>query len=260
MYNKLLVRNGMTSLIQTGPAPPAYIALPDTGYIASTRRLGEHIVKLFIMGHKAGADHTHEDKGSFVLEFAGQTFATDLGICDYDDPISAIYKHCQRHNMLVPVGLQERAHPQRPLPVDVKPTGYGNEKTFHARIDATPGWKKYYRKWICSWDSPSPDTLTIRDEYALSGGKAVEFYWQTKLPVLQKDRTIIIEGKQGRASLNIPPDCTVRIDRLPLAEGQQHNRITFNKPGSQGFLEVKIHLSSVSTDAVQKTISLDQKL
>lgn len=255
MYNKLLVRNGMIPLTQTGPAPPAYIALPDTGYIASTRRLGEHLVKLFIMGHKAGADHTHEDKGSFVLEFAGQTFATDLGICDYDDPISAIYKHCQRHNMLVPAGLLDRAHPQRPLPVDVKPTGYGDEKAFHARIDATPGWEKYYRKWIRSWDSPSPDTLIIRDEYALAGGNAVEFYWQTKLPVRQKDRTVIIRGKQGRAILNIPPDCTVRIDRLPLAEGQQHNRIAIHKSGSQGVLEVKVHLSVFSTSALHNTIN-----
>ncbi|MCP4609326.1 MAG: hypothetical protein GY845_11495 [Planctomycetes bacterium] len=245
MYNKLLLRNGKSPLGQKSPAPPAFIALPDTGYIASTRSLGEHRVKLFIMGHKAGADHTHEDKGSFVLEFAGQAFAMDLGICDYGDPISAIYKHCQRHNMLAPVGTPDRAHPQRPLPVDVKPIGHGDEKAFYASIDATPGWQQYYRKWIRSWESLSPDTLIIRDEYAMTRGDAVEFYWQTKLPVRQLDRTIIIEGKQGRASLKIPPDCTVRIDRLPLAEGQEHNRITIKKSGSKGVLEVKVHLSAI---------------
>ncbi|MBC8471109.1 MAG: heparinase II/III family protein [Planctomycetes bacterium] len=250
MYNKLLLRNGKPKIAQTDPAPPAFITLPDTGYIASTRSLGEHRVKLFIMGHKAGADHTHEDKGSFVLEFAGQAFALDLGICDYGDPISAIYKHCQRHNMLAPARTPDRACPQRPLPIDVKPTGYGDEKAFHARIDATPGWEQYYRKWIRSWESPSPDTLIIRDEYALASGNAVEFYWQTKLPVRQHDRTVIIEGKQGRASLKIPADCTVRIDRLPLAEGQEHNRITIGKSGSEGVLEVKVHLSAVS-DAIR---------
>lgn len=254
MYNKLLLRNGKPLLAQTGPALPAYIGLPDTGYIASTRLLGDHRVKLLIMGHKAGADHTHEDKGSFVLEFAGQSFAVDLGICDYDDPIHAMYKHCQRHNMLVPAGTSDRAGPQRPLPIDVKPTGYGDEKVFHARIDATAGWEKYYRKWIRSWDSPSPDTLIIRDEYALARGNAVEFYWQTKLPVRQYDRTVIIQGKQGQASLTIPPDCTVCIDRLPLAEGQEHNRITIGKNGSQGVLEVKVHLSVISATPVQNTL------
>jgi hypothetical protein len=203
------------------------------------------------MGHKAGADHTHEDKGSFVLEFAGQSFAMDLGICDYGNPISAVYKHCQRHNMLVPAGISERAHPQRPLPESVKPTGYGDDKIFHARIDVAPGWEKYYRKWIRSWDSPSPDALTIRDEYSLAQGKAVEFYWQTKLPVRQRDKTIIIQGKHGQASLKIPPDCIVRIDRLPLAEDQEHNRIAVYKNSTQGVLEVKVQLSSISSASVQ---------
>jgi len=245
MYNKLLSRNGMPQLTQAGSALPAYISLPDTGYIASTRSLGNHRVKILIMGHKAGADHTHEDKGSFVLEFANQTFALDLGICEYDDPIHAIYKHCQRHNMLVPAGVPDRAHPQRPLPVDVKPTGHGNEIAFHARIDATPGWERYYRKWVRSWDSPAPDMLVIRDEYALARGNAVEFYWQTRLPVRRRERTVIIQGEQGRVTLELPSDCTVRIDRLPLADGQEHNRIAVHKAGSQGVLEVMVRLSTI---------------
>lgn len=245
MYNKLLLHNGRQPLAQKGPALPAFISLPDTGYIASTRYLGNQRVKLLIMGHKAGADHTHEDKGSFVLEFANQAFAMDLGICEYDDPIHAVYKHCQRHNMLVPVGMPERANPQRPLPVDVKPTGYGDETAFHAQIDATAGWDRYYRKWIRSWDSPSPDKLIIRDEYILARGNAVEFYWQTKLPVHQSERTIIIQADHGRATLEVPSDCKVRIDRLPLAEGKEHNRIVIHKDGSQGVLEVIVHLNTI---------------
>jgi hypothetical protein len=245
MYNKLLVREGKSPLAIKGPALPAYICLPDTGYIASTRSLDGQRVKILVMGHKAGADHTHEDKGSFVLEFAHQAFALDLGICDYDDPAHAVYKHCQRHNMLVPVGMVERAHPRRPLMVDVKPTGEGDEKAFHARIDATPGWNRYYRKWVRSWDSPSPDKLVIRDEYALARGNAVEFYWQTKLPVRLHDNAVIIKGQQGRATLEVPADCTVRIDRLPLANGQQHNRIAVHKAGTQGVLEVIVRLSII---------------
>ena len=49
-----------------------------------------------------------------VLEFAGDTFAMDLGICDYGDPLSIPYKQCQRHNMLVPTGTTERPHPTNP--------------------------------------------------------------------------------------------------------------------------------------------------
>jgi len=221
-------------------ALPAYVALPDTGYLASTRRLGDHVVKILIMGNKAGAGHTHEDKGSFVLEYAGETFAADLGICDYEDPIHAVYKHCQRHNMLVPVGTSDRAHPQNPLMADVKPTGRGDEQAFHARIDPTPGWAGYYRKWVRRWDSPAPDTLVIRDEYELAKGTGVEFYWQTKLPVKQRNRTILIHGRNGVVSLSPPADCTIRIDRLDLADGEKHNRIAIGKEGPQGTLEVTV--------------------
>ena len=147
--------------------------------------------------------------------------------------------------MLVPVGMSERAHPQRPLPVDVKPTGYGDKTAFHAQIDATAGWDKYYRKWIRSWDSPSPDKLIIRDEYILALGNAVEFYWQTKLPVIQNKGTVTIQGDHGSATLEVPSDCKVRIDRLPLAEGKEHNRIAIHKDESQGVLEVIVHLNTI---------------
>lgn len=229
------------------PSLPAYIELPEIGYIASTRSLGDERVKIFIMGNKANAGHTHEDKGSFVLEFAGQTFAMDLGICDYDDPIHAVYKQCQRHNMLVPVGMAERAAPLNPLPFDVKPTGKGDERAFVARIDATPGWNGYYTRWVRMWDSPSPDVLTIRDEYELAKGDAVEFYWQTNLPVEQTEGVVTIRGDKGLVTLSIPPDCTVRIERLSLAEGADHNRIAIRKPAFSGTLVTTVTLRAVPT-------------
>jgi hypothetical protein len=246
MYNKQRLRLGKPSLEQAGPPVPAFVELSQTGYIASTRKLGDDRVKILILGNKAGADHTHEDKGSFVLEYAGDTFAMDLGICDYADPIHAVYKHAQRHNMLVPVGTPERACPQNPLRVDVKPTGQGDEREFHASIDATPGWEGYYRKWVRRWDSPSPEEIVIRDEYELVKGTGVEFYWQTKLPVEQNDRTIVIRGQRGIATLSVPPDCTIRVEPLDLAGGDKHNRIAIRKDAVQGTLEVKIRLQNAS--------------
>lgn len=239
--SKQLVREGKPPV--EAPALPAFISLPHTGYLASTRRLGDDQVKIFVMGNKAGAGHTHEDKGSFVLEYAGQAFAMDLGICDYEDPIHAVYKHAQRHNMLVPVGLSERACPRNPLPFDVKPAGRGDERTFHAGIDATPGWEGYYRKWTRRWDSPAPDVLVIRDEYELAKGTGVEFYWQTKLPVETAGGAIVIRGDKGVVSLSPPADCTVRVDRLDLAEGGSHNRIAIRKEAAQGTLEVSVTLT-----------------
>lgn len=245
IYSKQLVREGKPAV--EAPPLPAFVALAHTGYLASTRRLADAPVKIFVMGNKAGAGHTHEDKGSFVLEYAGQAFAVDLGICDYEDPIHAVYKHAQRHNMLVPVGTSERACPQNPLRVDVKPVGQGDERKFHASIDATPGWERYYNKWVRRWDSPSPEVLVIRDEYELAKGTGVEFYWQTKLPVERRDRTIVIRGQRGIATLSVPPDCTIRVEQLDLADGDQHNRIAIRKDAVQGTLEVKIRLQNAST-------------
>lgn len=242
LYHKQQVAKGLSPSVKPGPPLPAYVALPEIGYIASTRPLGEHLVKLLIVGNKANAGHTHEDKGSFVLEYAGQAFAMDLGIGDYDDPIHLVYKHCQRHNMLVPVGMTDRAAPLNPLPFDAKPRGEGDEHAFHAQIDATPGWNGYYKKWVRTWDSRSPDVLVIRDEYELGKGNAVEFYWQTSLPVEQTESGVMIRGDKGLATLTIPPDCTLRLDRLPLAEDAEHTRIAIRKPATQGTLEVTVTL------------------
>jgi Heparinase II/III-like protein len=242
LYHKKQVAEGISPSVKPGPPLPAYVALPVIGYLASTRPLGEHLVKILVMGNKAGAGHTHEDKGSFVLEYAGQAFAMDLGIGDYSDPIHITYKHCQRHNMLIPVGTTDRAAPVNPLPFDVKPTGKGDERTFHAQIDATPGWKGLYRKWVRTWDSPSPDVLTIRDEYELGRGTGVEFYWQTRLPVEQAENGVTIRGDRGLATLTVSPDCTVRLDHLPLADGTEYTRIAICKQAPQGTLEVTVNL------------------
>ncbi|MDI9432288.1 MAG: heparinase II/III family protein [Planctomycetota bacterium] len=245
LYHSKQATKGLSPSVDPGPPLPAYIELPEIGYIASTRSLGNERVRIFIMGNKANAGHTHEDKGSFVLEYAGQAFAIDLGICDYEDPIHAVYKHCQRHNMLVPVGTAERAAPLNPLPFDVKPMGEGDERSLHARIDAPPGWSAYYRRWVRTWDSPSPDMLTIRDEYELARGDAVEFYWQTTLPVERTADGVTIRGDRGLATLLVPPECTVRIEHLPLVNDSHHSRIAIHKPARSGTLVTIVTLCPV---------------
>ena len=107
--------------------PPGLVVLPEMGIVASHRPLHGHTVKLLVMGNRAGAGHTHEDKGSFVLEFAGHTFALDPGTCDYSDPHVGLLKNCERHSMLVPAGADARPHPESPIPVDVTPHAEGDE-------------------------------------------------------------------------------------------------------------------------------------
>ncbi|HIJ65911.1 MAG TPA: hypothetical protein HPP77_08155 [Candidatus Hydrogenedentes bacterium] len=228
---------------ETASEFPPFVHLLETGLMASMRKLDGHPVKILALGNRANAGHSHEDKGSFVLEFAGETFAPDPGTGDYASQVSLENKTCQRHNMLVPLGTPERPHPANPLPVDVIPEGRGDDTAFQAVIDATPGWEGYYAEWVRTWDSPSPDVLRIRDDYALAAGDAVEFYWQTRLPVRIQNAEVIIEGRKGTIRIAVPEDCSVRIDDLPAADGTQH-RIAFRKEAPEGTLEIVATLAA----------------
>jgi hypothetical protein len=261
MFRKSVARGGgMPSSIlalqlepeipQQATEPPAFVSLPDMGVMASTRKLGAETVKLLIMGNRAGAGHTHEDKGSFVLEFAGETFAMDPGTCDYSSPLADILKNCERHSMLVPTGVAERPHPSCPLPVDVKPQGRGDAASFHAVIDATPGWEPHYRKWVRAWDSPSPDVLVVRDEWELAPGggdgavAGVEFYWQTRRETRVEGRSVTLAGSRGSVVLEAPADAAVRIDELPLLDGGVQRRIAFRYAAASGIREVRVRLAT----------------
>ena len=224
------------------PPPPALVVLAEMGIVASHRPLHGHTVKLLLMGNRAGAGHTHEDKGSFVLEFAGQTFALDPGTCDYSDPYAGLLKHCERHTMLVPAGTDARPHPECPIPADVKPHAKGDGVGFSAEVDLSPGWAGWYRRWRRSWSSPEPSVLTIRDDYELAAGTGVEWYWQTTLPVTVDGQWIVITGSRGRIRLEAPPAARIRVDDLPLPGGAVQRRIALALDGTSGTIEVTAHL------------------
>jgi hypothetical protein len=193
------------------------------------------------MGNKAGAGHTHEDKGSFVLEYAGDTFAMDPGTCDYSHPLAGIIHNCERHNMLVPYGMSERPGPQCPLQVDVKPKGKGDAQSFSAAMDLASGWENYYCRWRRTWESPAPDVMTITDSYELVAGAGVEFYWQTRLPVAIEGHRAVVTGARGCAIVEGPAGLAWRLDELPLLDGVQR-RLALRCEGRAGTLAVHVRL------------------
>jgi len=193
--------------------------MPKIGQMASHRRHGKEWVKIFLMGNQAGASHTHEDKGSFVLEFAGDSFAKDFGICDYSNPLADMMKHAQRHNMLVPLTAGgARARPQNPIFADITPRGRGDEKSFQASMELAAGWEGWFSRWNRTWDSPTPAELTITDDWAVEKGDGVAFHWTTPLPVAldAKNRRAVIEGRRGRAILTWDASIDAAFEELPL--------------------------------------------
>ena len=219
--------------------PLPFVHLTEMNVMSSHRKVEGEDLKIVFLGNKAHSDHNHEDKGSFIIEFAGDNFAMDPGTCDYANPLHHLLKHCQRHNMLVPFGIDERPAPTRPVPYDLKLTGIGDAKSFNASINATQGWDAYYKKWERSISSSTPEELVIKDDYELIKGKGVEFYWNTKLAVKIEGNRAIITGNKGKVELLFPKSGSLRIDDLPLADDSIQKRIVFKKDGMKGSFEIK---------------------
>jgi hypothetical protein len=217
----LLAQNLAREIPAAGPVFRPLVAMPKIGQMASHRKLGGEWVKLFLMGNQSGASHTHEDKGSFVLEFAGDSFAKDFGICDYSNPLADQMKHAQRHNLLVPLTTSgARPKPKNPIFADITPQGRGDESSFHATMDLTAGWEGWFTHWTRTWDAPTPAELTITDDWAVEKGEGVVFHWTTPLPISldAKNRRAVIEGRRGRAILTWDEAIGAVAEELPLEE------------------------------------------
>ncbi|MCF7761731.1 MAG: heparinase II/III-family protein, partial [Cephaloticoccus sp.] len=262
----ILSQNLSREIPAVGPVLRPLVDMPTIGQMASHRRLGAEWVKLFLMGNQAGASHTHEDKGSFVLEFAGDNFAKDFGVCDYSNPLADQMKHCQRHNMLAPLVSEGiRPRPDNPIMTDITPQGRGDETTFHATMDLLPGWEGWFGKWNRTWDSPTPDELIITDDWALANGDGVEFHWTTPLPIQldAPNHQAVIEGRRGRITLSWDNQIAARAEELPLQDPvwidilkerreayysttpipETQPRLTLTQRGSTGKLVVRVKLA-----------------
>lgn len=229
------------SLPEDEDPAPALVHLPSMNLTASTRKLNGETVKIAIFGNVARAGHNHEDKGSFVLEYAGELFAMDPGSCDYSNPLVHELRRAERHNMLLPTGTPERPSPKNPCPVDIPVEAGGDARVFRAEIEPGAAWPDYFENWKRTFVSERPEELVISDRYELKRGEGVRFLWQTILPVTVEGNTATISGKRGAVRIEAPAGTSIGVEKLPLARGEQ-NQIYIEKTGKQGVLDVKILL------------------
>jgi hypothetical protein len=64
-------------------------------------------------------EHTHGDKGQFIMEAYGERFAADPGVTKYQDPASIFFKSTRYHNLVTLQGRnQEYRDPKRAVVLD----------------------------------------------------------------------------------------------------------------------------------------------
>ncbi|MEI7552184.1 MAG: heparinase II/III family protein [Verrucomicrobiota bacterium] len=64
-------------------------------------------------------DHTHSDKGQFILEAYGERFAADPGVIKYQDPACLNFKHTSYHNLVTLRGRdQDYRDPKQAVVLD----------------------------------------------------------------------------------------------------------------------------------------------
>lgn len=212
---------GPDALPAEPPAPVAFGILPDAGMLCSCRPTPHGPVRAQLIGAKARAGHSHEDKGSFILEAFGEDLLIDRGICFYGDARGQLMKQAARHNMLTPDHPDGRPATQlNPLPEPVIPEGEGDSQTLHARIDATAGYPELLYHWERRIDSDNPRCFTITDHAERHEAGAVSLHFQSRSPWVRRSEawTTNVNG----VTLTLMPEWSVAASQAEqdLFDGQ----------------------------------------
>ena len=222
-----------------GPAYRNYISMPDWGGVASVRELDGEKIKILHCGGNAGANHGHQDKGSFVVQFAGETIFADPGIGSYDDYIGSSMGRIQWHNMLIPLVKDKIIEPYPPSK-DIKPISKGNDISFHSRMELTACWEGIFKHWSRDLDSEQPDSLRITDTYLLENADSVMLNLVTPLFVTIEEEYVIITGKKSKVVIKPNQNSSIELIALPEYRGSKYTCITMKSNGTEGTIKTEI--------------------
>jgi hypothetical protein len=218
-------------------ALPVFTKLEKAGHVSSCRRYGSSRVRLFLVGAVANAGHCHRDKGSFILEVDGESFAIDRGMVPYHDSDNLPFLKSEvAHNLAVPAGCAQ----QNPSPCAANWSAKGDSVSLRASLDTAGTWLPPVLACRRIITSRSPDTIEIRDEFDLAEPRAVTFYLHSPLAVNADGKLAEIRGR--RRTLTVRADwavvktaelcgvnwCYTPINRLAFvsASAKRHRLVT----------------------------------
>lgn len=202
-----LVLHGPADLPEPDSVTPTFEILPDTGILCSCRPTPNGPVRLQFVGGKANAGHTHEDKGSFILEAFGEELLIDRGTCFYGDARSGLMKHAVRHNLATPDDNGKPGRQQNPVPKAVIPTGRGDQTTLETFVDTTPAWSHLAASCSRCIESETPTHLVVTDRIERLSTGAVSVHFQSRCRWQQSDGCWLVED--DNACVKIHPDWEV---------------------------------------------------
>lgn len=105
--------SGLMEFLLFTPDVPAAPQLPsarrfegcDRIFLRTGGRRGDGL--FFFEGGPQTFEHTHRDKGQFILEAYGERFAADPGVVKYQDPASVNFKSTSYHNLVTQRGRDQ---------------------------------------------------------------------------------------------------------------------------------------------------------
>lgn len=241
------------TLEQAPPANPVldnFIFLQDTGLASSLRYDNDLPVKLVVIGNQ-NRGKINDDIGSFILEYAGDTFAIGMPNVRW-----GIYQNSLYHNRLNPT-LSATLPDMNSANVTM--TASGNAQECHFSLNLTPTLvSSQMTSWTRAIDSTSPTSFTITDTYQTGiDANGVDFTWISYLPVSINGQTATITGHYGGVcTITAPVGCTLSTETFTREDGgaagmnfpNDHlfTRLLIHKPDSSGTLAIQVQLSKTN--------------
>ena len=146
----------------------------------------------------ADVGHYHMDKGSIVLEAAGEELLIDRGVLNYAHPDSLLCGMPEYHNLLMPElsGVRPRQKPTRDGARLVSASWENG--VFAAEGDVTKAWDdKRILKDTRRIESDSPETFTIIDDMLLSEVAPASQLFNTICPCDVTGNGVVIHGAKA---------------------------------------------------------------
>lgn len=227
------------------PDPPLrpFVKIDSIASAASVREHRGKLLKIAFLNDTKATAHKHPDAGNFLIEYDGETYAMDSGICHYSSPFAKVLQREDRHNVMVPLDGQGSFLSQNRVGTVPKLTAEGDAVRFRALADLTNCWQGKFRERTRLLDSPTPEKLTLLDRYATANGQGVAFFWLAPFPIEVKGRTVSITGKKGHTlQFTVPENWNIKTEKLTRENASEQYRLTLTNPAPQGELRLDIQL------------------